>query len=375
MPIPAIRTKQTTSTAGTGTLTLNAASAEFRSFNAAFGGASIEVLYALSRAGVYEVGYGTFNGGSPGTLTRNTVIASSNAGALVSLAAGTTDVFVDFLPGTRAARLLTTSATLVLADIGNLVRYTGSADGVITLPAASTVPPNTGFLIANQGTNFAVVTIDPNGAELIEGSATPFPLFTNEAIEIFSTGTAWRAGVRPTGWRLVSRASASTSTSVDFALPLWPTAARTACRFEFRHVRLTDGSFLGLRVDDAGGASFDAGATDYRWSGGYVSGAAAWAAQASTGDTLIRLSTDVDLTETGNTLNGTVDFYPGSTVARFPLARFTTFANGNGGIYAGPQPWIGGGQRLAAIDANAVRFIPNTGTINLGEFVQYVMHD
>ena len=89
MPIPAFRTKQTTSTTGTGTLTLNAASPEFRSLTSTFGGASVKVRYILSRSGIYEVGYGTFNGSNQ--LTRDTVIASSNAGALVSLAAGDTD--------------------------------------------------------------------------------------------------------------------------------------------------------------------------------------------------------------------------------------------------------------------------------------------
>lgn len=376
MPIPAIRTKQTTNTTGTGTLTLNAATAEFRSFFTAYGGSSRQVRYALSRAGVYEVGYGTFNGGSPGTLTRSTVIASSAGGALVSLAAGTTDVFFDFLPGDRTRRVVSSTSTLDLTDIGNLISCQQTADITVNLPAISTVPEGASYLIKNDGTNFSIVSIDPNGSDLLEGVSNAFPLFNGEAIEVFSTGVAWRSGARPAGWRLVSRANAASSTSVDFVIPAYISTQRTQVRYEFRNVRLaTDGAFLTLRVDDAGGASFDAGATDYSHSGMYVSGAAAVAGAASTGDSSIRLTTDTDTTATANTISGTLDFVPGDVLIRFPVARFTTFTAGNGGIYAGPQIWTGGGARLLAMDANAVRFIASAGNINAGQFTQFVMYD
>jgi hypothetical protein len=376
MAIPPFRTKQTTNTTGTGTLTLNAASAEFRSFNAGFGGSSQPVRYALSRAGVYEIGYGTFNGGSPGTLTRSTVLASSNGGSLVNLAAGTTDVFFDFLPGDRQIRTVSTTATLDLTDLGNLVRCTPSADMTLNLPANATVPAGMGYLIRNDGTSNAIVFIDPSGSETLDGQSAPFPLFVGEAIEIFSIGASWRSAVRPSGWRLVARSSALTSASVDFVLPLYPSAARSLFRVEIRALRLaTDGAFLQMRVDDAGGASFDAGATDYAYGAGYVSGAAAWAAAASTGDTAMRLSTDFDQTAAGNTIFGTVDFFPGAGAGRFPSARYFTYTEGNGGIYAGPQPWVGAGRRTTAMDVNALRFLASSGNIAVGDFALYFSND
>lgn len=376
MPIPALRTKQTTNTAGTGTLTLNAASAEFRGFQAALGAFSQPVRYALSRAGVYEVGYGVFNGAAPGTLTRVDVVASSNSGALVSLAAGTTDVFIDFLPGDRARRAITATTTLGLADLGNLISALHSSEITFTLPPIASVPQGMGYLIKNDSPNFSVLQIDPNGAELLDGSATSFPLFAGEAVEVFSAGTTWRSGSRPSGWRQVSRIDAASSPTIDFVLPLYLGANRSMFRVEFRNVRpATDGAFLQMRVDDAGGASFDAGATDYSHAAGYVSGAAAWAAAASTGDSAIRLSTDIDNTTAGNTLSGSLDFYPGTAAARFPNARFNTFATGNGTIYAGPQIWVGGGQRLAVMDVNALRFLMNTGNIATGSFVLSALYD
>lgn len=374
MGIPAIRTKQTTNTTGTGTLTLIAAAADFRSLATAFGGSSIKVRYILSRSGLYEVGYGTFNGSNQ--LTRDTVVASSNGGSLVNLSAGTTDVFFDFMPGDREVRTVSSNTTLALADIGNLVRCTQTADITLTLPAVATVPPGTGYLIRNDGTNNSIVSIDPNGAELLDASSVSYPLFSGEAVEIFSIGTAWKLGVGPSGWRVFGRSSASSSASVDFVLPSYPSISRSSYRVDFRQVRpATDGAYLTMRVDDAGGASFDAGASDYSHSSLYVSGASAVAGAANTGDSAIRLSTDIDITATGNTLFGTVEFNPGASAVRFPSARVQSFAAGNGTIYAGPQRWAGAGARLSAIDANAIRFLMNTGNIALGDFTLSALFD
>lgn len=379
MGAPAFRAKQTTSTTGTGTLTLIAASTGFRSFNAAFGGSSVKVRYILSAStsSVYEVGYGIYNGASPGTLTRDTVIASSNGGSLVSLASGTTDVFFDFLPGDREYRSITSTTTLDLASLGNFVRCSPSADMDVDLPAIATVPPGMGYLIKNDGTNNAVISIDPNGAELLEGSATSFPLFTGECVEIFSIGTSWRFGMRPTGWRFVGRSSASASTSVDFVLPQWfGGAGRAQYRVDFRQVRMaTDGAYLLLRVDDAGGASFDAGASDYAHSLLYVSGAATDAGVGSVTETGIRLTTDIDTGAGGNQATGHLLFNPGAAAARNPTVVGQTYVAGNGGIYAGPQVWVFGGTRLSAIDANAIRFIANTGNVNLGDFDLFACFD
>ncbi len=373
MPIPAIRAAQTTSTTGTGALTLNAASGDRRSFTAAFGGASVKVRYILQRAGVYEVGYGTFNGANQ--LTRDTVIASSNAGALVSLAAGDTDVFFDFLPGDRLHYQVTGTTTLTLADLGNFVRCTPSADMTASLPAIATVPPGMGFLVTNDGTNSAVVYLDPNGSEQLGGLSNPFPLFTGECVEIFSIGTQWRFGVRPTGFRYVGRGSAANSASIDFVLPQWGVVARTMYEIAFRQVRpANDGAFLGMRVDDAGGASFDAGAADYQHGLIYVAGAATVNGNAGTAN-LLRLTTDMDNTATGNQASGRMTFNPGAAGARNPTVFGMSMVNGNGEIYAGAQPWVIGGQRLAAIDANAIRFLMSTGNISVGEFDLFVCFD
>jgi hypothetical protein len=82
------RVQETTTTAGTGSLTLAGAVSAFQSFAAAFPSGT-QVAYRLLDGLAWEVGYGTF---TTGALSRDTVIASSNANALLSLSGGTTAV-------------------------------------------------------------------------------------------------------------------------------------------------------------------------------------------------------------------------------------------------------------------------------------------
>lgn len=93
--VVADRVKETTTTTGTGTLTLAGASIGFRSFSSGIG-ANNTTYYTISSIGAeWEVGIGTVGAGGT-TLTRDTVLASSNAGSLVSLSAGSKDVFVTY---------------------------------------------------------------------------------------------------------------------------------------------------------------------------------------------------------------------------------------------------------------------------------------
>ena len=89
------RVKETTTTTGTGTLTLLGASTGFQSF-AVIGNANTTYYTIAGQTGnEWEVGIGTYST-SGTTLARTTVISSSNAGALVNFSAGTKDVFVTY---------------------------------------------------------------------------------------------------------------------------------------------------------------------------------------------------------------------------------------------------------------------------------------
>jgi hypothetical protein len=208
MPIPAFRAKQSTNTAGTGTLVLNAAATNARSFNAAFGASARRIMYCISWATGFEIGYGDFDGGTPGSLTRATVLASSNAGSLVTLPGGTADVFAVFDPAAREVISISATATLALADLGNAVIFTGASAATLNLPAVATAPLGAGWVIRNAGT--AALTIDPNGAETINGAAT-LALQPGASAILMRSGSAWDAAVMENATAEVDIASAATT--------------------------------------------------------------------------------------------------------------------------------------------------------------------
>ena len=89
------RVKETTTTAGTGTVTLLGASTGYQSF-AAIGDANTTYYTIAGQTGSeWEVGIGTY-ASSGTTLARTAVISSSNSGSLVNFSAGTKDVFVTY---------------------------------------------------------------------------------------------------------------------------------------------------------------------------------------------------------------------------------------------------------------------------------------
>lgn len=223
MPLLPYRAKQSTNTTGTGTIVLNAADTNARNFSAAYGVSPRRVMYAISWATGYEIGLGDFDGGTPGNLTRATVLASSNAGALVTLPAGTKDVFAVFDPAAREVISISATATLALADLGNVVVFTGSSAASLNLPAVATAPLGAGWLVMNSGT--AALTIDPNGAELVNGAAT-LVLQAGGSAMLTRVGAAWSAAVisnsviGATGAALMATATPSAGADVLSAAPV-----------------------------------------------------------------------------------------------------------------------------------------------------------
>lgn len=95
MPTTADRCKETTTTTGTGTITLLGAATQFQAFSAAFSVGTVVNYAIVGQTGTeWETGFGTL--ASSSTLTRDTVVASSNSNSLVNFSAGTKDVFATF---------------------------------------------------------------------------------------------------------------------------------------------------------------------------------------------------------------------------------------------------------------------------------------
>ena len=98
------RVRETTSTTGTGAVTLGGAVGGFQSFSAGIGNSNT-TYYAISinSESEWEVGLGTLNSDSS-TLTRTTVLESSNSDSAVDFSAGAKEVFCT-LPSEKAVYL------------------------------------------------------------------------------------------------------------------------------------------------------------------------------------------------------------------------------------------------------------------------------
>lgn len=101
------RVRETSTTAGTGALTLAGTLEGFQTFDAVLGTGDTTWYCAVFGA-EWEVGLGTFT--APDQLDRTTVLSSSNGGSAVDFSAGTKDVFIT-VPG---------SAMEVLQSLGSL---------------------------------------------------------------------------------------------------------------------------------------------------------------------------------------------------------------------------------------------------------------
>lgn len=89
------RVKVTSTTTGTGTLTLGSALTGFQSFSVIGDGNTTYYTIVDTSNGDWEVGIGTYTS-SGTTLSRDTILESSNSGSAVNFGAGSKEVFVTY---------------------------------------------------------------------------------------------------------------------------------------------------------------------------------------------------------------------------------------------------------------------------------------
>jgi hypothetical protein len=152
------RVQETSTTTGTGTLTLAGAASGFQTFSSAIGNGNT-TYYAIVNGSEWEVGLGTV---AAGTLARTTVIASST-GSAVSFSAGTKNVFCTY-PADRAVvedETLTAYAPQLAASNGLVLNN-------MTISANYTIP--TGYSASSVGAvtiNSGVTVTVPSGSRWV----------------------------------------------------------------------------------------------------------------------------------------------------------------------------------------------------------------
>lgn len=150
--VVADRVKETTTTTGTGTVTLLGASTGYQSFAAVGNGNVTYYTIAATTGTEWEVGIGTYTS-SGTTLSRDTVLASSNSGSLVNFSAGTKDVFVTY-PSSRSSFGIGSAGVMTnntqIAQSGSIYNtYNGLSVGPITINSgvSITVPSGQKWLV------------------------------------------------------------------------------------------------------------------------------------------------------------------------------------------------------------------------------------
>ena len=179
------RVRVTSATTGTGTFTLGAAVNTFQDFSVIGNGNTTYYAIVDSASGDWEVGLGTYTA-SGTTLSRDTILESSNSGSAVSFGAGTKDVFVTY-PAEKAVYF----DAAVAVNIDNL-KFDANT--------ISTTDTNGNLTVAPNGTGYAVFSgtqavLMPKGNDTTERPGTPVSgmLRYNTTINEFEgyNGTAW----------------------------------------------------------------------------------------------------------------------------------------------------------------------------------------
>ena len=149
------RAKEATTTTGTGAVTLGGAASGALAIGAVVADGD-QVPYCIDGGAEWEVGIGTYTA-SGNTLTRSTVLASSNAAALVSFSAGTKSVFVTIPAVVAAGGLLPIPFAAAIPFRMSGAMPTQSVTGAIAF-----TPDNTGAIDGVQ----VVVDLLANGTNI-----------------------------------------------------------------------------------------------------------------------------------------------------------------------------------------------------------------
>ena len=137
------RVKVSTTTTGTGTISLGSAATGYQTFSVIGDGNTTYYTISSATGSEFEVGIGTYTT-SGNTLSRDTVLSSSNGGSLVNFSAGSKDVFVTY-PAGRSVYLDSAGSYPVQNTFNGLTAATA------TLTAGTvTTAPSTGNDLVNK---------------------------------------------------------------------------------------------------------------------------------------------------------------------------------------------------------------------------------
>jgi hypothetical protein len=191
------RVRETTTTTGTGTLSLDGAVVGFQAFTAV--GNNNTTYYTIQGTTEWEVGIGTY---LANTLSRDTVISSSSGGSKVSLSAGTKDVFVTLPAGKTVISVAGKfgEVTLSNTDISGLGTMSTQNANSVAITGGTINGTTIGATTASTGI-FTTLTINDNSTFGTSNSDTinfvgrinsDFDPATDNTYDLGRVGHEWR---------------------------------------------------------------------------------------------------------------------------------------------------------------------------------------
>jgi hypothetical protein len=178
--------RMTTTTTGTGTITLGSAVSGFLTFAQAGAQDAEIVRYGIRDGTNSEVGYGTY-AASGTTLTRN-VLKSTNSNSAINLSGSGTEVYItaaaeDFGKWSNRRVAKTASYTVANTDAGATIALGGSAFFTLTFNAASGYDTDFSVRVLNEDAGRAKYLSVPSGS---------FYLWPGQVVEVFNQNNAWK---------------------------------------------------------------------------------------------------------------------------------------------------------------------------------------
>jgi hypothetical protein len=191
------RVRETTTTTGTGTLSLDGAVAGFQAFTAV--GNNNTTYYTIQGTTEWEVGIGTY---LANTLSRDTVLSSSNGGSKLLLTAGTKDVFVTLPAGKTVISVAgkVGEVTLSNTDISGLGTMSTQNANSVAITGGTINGTTIGATTASTGI-FTTLTINDNSTFGTSNSDTinfvgrinsDFDPATDNTYDLGRVGHKWR---------------------------------------------------------------------------------------------------------------------------------------------------------------------------------------
>lgn len=211
------RVKEQTTTTGTGTVSLGGAVSGFQTFSSGIGDGNTTYYAIVSQtADEWEVGLGTYTAAGS-TLSRDTILNSSNAGSAVNFSAGTKDVFVTYAADKAIYR---DAAGEVSVTRATSATYAVSADFAASATNATTAitatsATNASYALSATNANFAASATE--AATAITATSATNASYALSATNANFAASATEATTAITATSATNASYALSATNANFA--------------------------------------------------------------------------------------------------------------------------------------------------------------